>query len=641
MNRYLSTILVQRTAFGLLFLSSFILHPSSLLSAVLNFSNSPTATVNAISNSTGVTVSFTIAGAADGTTKVANSNGLATNLTLRGTVELETTAGLNFGEGYARRISQTLDLPISFPGPIETKSIFSTNWLYNDGPGTNTGTLWAPLIAAQDGNLTLGATTGDTITFLGAPIMATAPTVTNEASGPKALATLTQTSNTVSQVITNTEFPIISAAILAVDNITNVNRIDATNLTASGTVTASNVVASGGITATNPGTSIIASNLNSQSIRLADAATNNSASLLYITHTGHGDPESYGINLYNHASARSAMVIHNYSSNGIGLQIDSVANQSMIKLKNATNNSFAPGGWGTSPFLEFGGYTAVGGGGSEATLGVLNEALWFVSYTNTKPFTFSANGYNTPSLVISATGVGEGLKVNHSSTGPAISARAGGTGDIFRGLDTAYAYKFTIKSNGWTGINTSAPAAAFHVGDGGSMAVDAGATFGNKVFITNGHIAINTNVPKAARLWINQEDAGATIDPAIEMTLDGWFTWGKIYLGSSWDFTFENPYSGSEPSGGFVWRTESANRMWLSTDGELGIGTNTPASQLHVGNGGSAIVDGWLKVGGLQTNTGVVTMLATNFILGCTDGVGSWKVGITPAGNIVVATNTP
>ena len=103
---------------------------------------------------------------------VRSLGGVATNLSLHGPMVKSggltlDGGGVFFNEGNPPIIEEAMGKAISFPGGVEARGLFSTNGFFNDAQGTNAYTWWAPRIAAQDGNLLLGATAADTITVVG------------------------------------------------------------------------------------------------------------------------------------------------------------------------------------------------------------------------------------------------------------------------------------------------------------------------------------------------------------------------------------------------------------------------------------------------------------------------------------------
>jgi hypothetical protein len=97
------------------------------------------------------------------------SNQFIYSPTLRGALTLETSGGIEFNENEVTRISEALGNEIQVPDTLAAGELRSTNWLYNEGAFTNIGTIWAPVIDAQDGNLSLGSP-GGTVTFQATPI---------------------------------------------------------------------------------------------------------------------------------------------------------------------------------------------------------------------------------------------------------------------------------------------------------------------------------------------------------------------------------------------------------------------------------------------------------------------------------------
>jgi len=278
--------------------------------------------------------------------------------------------------------------------------------------------------------------------------------------------------------------------------------------------------------------------------------TNSPESLITLAHGGQGAAESYGINLYNYRGARSAMVIHNYSSNGLGLQIDSVANQSMIKLKNATNDVLAPGQVGTSPFFEFAGYDGYLGSGNEALLGMLTESLYWVSYTSGKPWTFTASGAGAPALFCNGQNDGEGLRVYSFGSGEGVRIRQWNTAPALNVQTPTGGYGLLVNSNGHVAINTNTDAGyGLHVGNGLSAGIDGSVTVGgnvrhllgtNQVTGSLTNRMVDFNAPRTVLLATNDLNfthatnlvAGRWVDAVVKMYAGP--TNRQVWLPSAW-----------------------------------------------------------------------------------------------------------
>ena len=175
-------------------------------------------------------------------------------------------------------------------------------------------------------------------------------------------------------------------------------------------------------------------------------------------------------------------------------------------------------------------------------------------------------------------------------------------------------------STGRVGIGTIAPAYKLDVNGEinatglriNGTAISAGplsqwTTSGSTIHYSGGNVGIGTTSPLSA-LQVGTQVSGATPSPVV-LSLGGTYsntpganfklrlyddgvqanTYGIGISAGSMDF-------GVTPSAGYNWYSGGANRMILTSTGNLGIGTNAPTSKLHVvGDGkvtGNLTVDG-------------------------------------------------
>lgn len=160
-------------------------------------------------------------------------------------------------------------------------------------------------------------------------------------------------------------------------------------------------------------------------------AQSNAGHVINIDHYGlYAGGQNYGINIWNRADnngaptvftgANSALVIHQYSDIAPALQIDNTRSYPFITLKNAHNESNSTGTHGTGVYIDLWGYSAnaVYPTNEPIRLGQLNSFLGFISYDDSRPFTFQSQT-TAPALQANQANAGVGIQVQASGSATA------------------------------------------------------------------------------------------------------------------------------------------------------------------------------------------------------------------------------
>lgn len=144
----------------------------------------------------------------------------------------------------------------------------------------------------------------------------------------------------------------------------------------------------------------------------------NAGGILHIDHSGRGGTGSYAIDIRNRQGASIGLVIHNYSAT-TAAQFDNTDSGTILRLRNAKNETFAPGKKGTGDFIDFWGYTT-SSPDQDVQIGRLDQFLVFRSLDPSRVFTFQSQSTSDALRVTSASG-GVGLKLNQLSSTSALA----------------------------------------------------------------------------------------------------------------------------------------------------------------------------------------------------------------------------
>jgi len=132
--------------------------------------------------------------------------------------------------------------------------------------------------------------------------------------------------------------------------------------------------------------------------------------------------------------------------------------------------------------------------------------------------------------------------------------------------------------NGSLGVGTLSPASKLHIQDGSTGILP---NFANLILERNtGHNYMSFFTPD------NYESAMLFYTPSQSLLPSGGIFYNSNLL----------PY-------GFIFRTNSAPRMYLNNNGDLGIGISSPGAKLHVYNGGSGYSSGYFPGAVIEGST--------------------------------------
>jgi hypothetical protein len=119
-------------------------------------------------------------------------------------------------------------------------------------------------------------------------------------------------------------------------------------------------------------------------------------------------------------------------------------------------------------------------------------------------------------------------------------------------------------------INASAPATALQIDASGNVNIDSNTLY---VDATNNRVGLGTSSP-STKLHVNSADSSATY-LRVENTS------GQAYFGVDGS---GNTYAGAETNDAFGLVTNGSYRMYITSGGNVGIGTTSPSQRLHVAN---------------------------------------------------------
>ncbi len=295
----------------------------------------------------------------------------------------------------------------------------------------------------------------------------------------------------------------------------------------------------------------------------------------------------------------------------------------------AASITLTPATTATSPALSLGG----------ASLTNVSGVL-----TTNSPLTVGGNIINTAG---SLTGGAAGLALNAGSANQNISfTTPTGTGDII--FNTNGTERARIKSTGFVGIGTNAPGANLDVKqpttghtylrletvDGSNfIQFQRGATVYNSIvspYATPGDFALFDNVNSAARLYVSpignvglgttNATSPLTVSNVANVKLElagGTSQNAMLFDSASGGDQFEL-YEASNRFGIYD-TTNSADRLVISNNGNVGIGTNAPGAKLEVDpSGGNVGIR--LKNSGLSTNWDLYAYSDNNFYINNPNG---------------------
>ena len=271
-------------------------------------------------------------------------------------------------------------------------------------------------------------------------------------------------------------------------------------------------------------------------------------------------------------------------------------------------------------------------------------------------FTKIKSGYNANPFII------------ESKYGDLIKAEDYGKALSFHTGNTATSERLRITSAGNVGIGTTAPAypldvdgniraTAYRIGGGtilsGTSTVQLGSggatsvitlntTSGEGLRLTGGNVGIGTTSPSAP-LHVNSITTGevlkleSTSAPFIRFILGGQ---EKGFL----QFTNTHAYLSNQANGDFNFRTNNTDKLIIKADGNVGIGTTSPTTKLHISGGDIRLSN----VGPIFTNEAtngtsglrINTIGATGGSLVRIQGNGATKFQVNLNGNVLIGTTT-
>lgn len=251
------------------------------------------------------------------------------------------------------------------------------------------------------------------------------------------------------------------------------------------------------------------------SLYLTDTPTS-SGKLIGLDHYGAGtggNGQSYAIDVHNQIGAKSALVIHQYSSLSAqpAAVIDNTGSTDALLLRNTDNQVINPGSFGTGKFINIHGYTGTPSAGTATQLGYLDKDLIFHGVAKGWGITKDA-GFNATAFAIAQNSAGFGMELTVGAAGAGYYTIVSNGRDYGPKFVTAtdWGESMTVEKNG-TGAGTAIT--VMNKGTGMSLLFNTAATT-DIAHVTAGGVA------KFAGIELTAEDLTAGSCTANQIKID-------------------------------------------------------------------------------------------------------------------------